>query len=139
MPLIVLQARRTWHSFLQYSLDTLAILSRDAVAQSIELASDPLPKSTLRSEPGNIALADPCQIRNVPLRHLVPYADVLDYGRGPMSLILVPQVSGSVLPANVHQRVVYKKTATFDYILSIVSDLGQHRAHLGIDLEDRDP
>jgi hypothetical protein len=46
----------------------------DAVAQSIELASDPLPKSTLRSEPGNIALADPCQIRNVPLRHLVPYS-----------------------------------------------------------------
>ena len=78
MPLIVLQARRTWHSFLQYSLDTLAILSRDAVAQSIELASDPLPKSTLRSEPGNIALADPCQISNVPLCHLVPYADVLD-------------------------------------------------------------
>jgi hypothetical protein len=56
-----------------------------------------------------------------------------------MSLILVPQVSGSVLPANVHQRVVYKKTATFHYILSIVSDLGQHRAHLGVDLEDRDP
>jgi hypothetical protein len=54
-----------------------------------------------------------------------------------MSLILIPQVSGSVLPANVHQRVVYKKTATFHYIL--VSDLGQHRAHLGIDLEDRDP
>src|SRR4029077_8474018 len=62
---------------------------------------------------GNIALADPCQIRNVPLRHLVPYADVLDYGRGPMSLILVPQVSGSVLPANVHQRVVYKKPQRF--------------------------
>jgi hypothetical protein len=56
-----------------------------------------------------------------------------------MSLILIPQISGSVVPANVHQRVVYKKTATFHYILSIVSDLGQHRAHLGIDLEDRDP
>jgi hypothetical protein len=37
-----------------------------------------------------------------------------------MSLILIPQISGSV-------------------ILSVVSDLGQHRAHLGIDLEDRDP
>jgi hypothetical protein len=49
-----------------------------------------------------------------------------------MSLILVPQVSGSVLPANVHQRVVYKKTATFHYILSIVSDLGQHRAPASI-------
>ena len=77
MPLIVLKARRTWHSFFS-TLDTLAILSRDAVAQSIELASDPLPNCTLRSEPGNIALADPCQISNVPLRHLVHYADVLD-------------------------------------------------------------
>ena len=56
-----------------------------------------------------------------------------------MSLILIPQISGSVLPANVHQRVVYKKPQRFHYILSIVSDLGQHRAHLGIDLEDRNP
>jgi hypothetical protein len=54
-----------------------------------------------------------------------------------MSLILIPQISGSVLPANVHQRVVYKNR--FIVIQSIVSDLGQHRAHLGIDLEDRDP
>ena len=33
-----------------------------------------------------------------------------------MSLILIPQISGSVLPANVHQ-----KTATFHYILSITA------------------
>jgi hypothetical protein len=78
MPLIVLQPRRTWYSFLQYSFDALAILSRDAVAQSVELAGDSLPKSTLRSELGNIALADPCQISNVALGHLAPYADVLD-------------------------------------------------------------
>jgi hypothetical protein len=63
---------------LQYSFDALAIPSRHAVAQSIELASDPFPKSTLRSEFGDIALADPCQISNDPLRHLVSYADVLD-------------------------------------------------------------
>jgi len=30
-----------------------------------------------------------------------------------MSLILIPQISGSVLPANVHQRVVYKKLQRF--------------------------
>jgi hypothetical protein len=30
-----------------------------------------------------------------------------------MSLILIPQISGSVLPANVHQRVVYKKPQRF--------------------------
>jgi hypothetical protein len=30
-----------------------------------------------------------------------------------MSLILIPQISGSVLPANVHQRVVYKKPQLF--------------------------
>jgi hypothetical protein len=30
-----------------------------------------------------------------------------------MSLILIPQISGSVLPANVHQRVVYKKSQRF--------------------------
>jgi hypothetical protein len=45
-----------------------------------------------------------------------------------MSLILIPQISGSVLPANVHQRVVYKKPQRFIIY-----------AHLGIDLEDRDP
>ena len=45
-----------------------------------------------------------------------------------MSLILIPQISGSVLPANVYQRVVYKKPQRFIIY-----------AHLGIDLEDRDP
>jgi hypothetical protein len=30
-----------------------------------------------------------------------------------MSLILIRQISGSVLPANVHQRVVYKKPQRF--------------------------
>ena len=44
-----------------------------------------------------------------------------------MSLILIPQISGSVLPANVHQRVVDKKSQRFIIY-----------AYLGIDLEDRD-
>jgi hypothetical protein len=59
MPLVVLQPRRTRHLFLQYSLDPLAILSQNAVGQSIEIAGDSFPKSTLRPEARNIALHDP--------------------------------------------------------------------------------
>ena len=49
-----------------------------------------------------------------------------------MALILIPQMSGAMLPANVHQRMV-RKTGNFINTPSTVSDLGSTRAHLSID------